>query len=162
MTERGRLPLALILLSALACDGYTETLQNLWVHRDDKIEYTYKRHVQAYAYACVRATLAIVLGVIPKPMRAAISSAVGLFGRLSSIVVRTGMSMTKLAVIWGVLNATILAGAVALDTFGTWAVAAFIAWRTPNFIWRKIRVKVFHIVQLIVLPLLASTLLMYL
>ena len=69
------------------------------------------------------------------------------------------MSMTKLAVIWGVLNATILAGAVALDTFGTWAVAAFLAWRTPNFIWRKIRVKVFHIVQLIVLPLLASTLL---
>ena len=162
--QRGRLPLALILLSALACEGYTEKLQELWIHRSDEIEYTYKRHVQSYAYAiCVLTPLAIMRGVldrvIPKLARAAFTSTVGLIGRTSAAVVRMGIFIAKLTVIWGALNATIVAGAVALETFGVWAMVLFLAWRTPDFIWRKFRVKVFHFFHILALPLLVSTLL---
>ena len=162
--QRGRLPLALILLSALACEGYTEKLQELWIHRSDEIEYTYKRHVQSYAYAiCVLTPLAILRGVldrvIPRLARAAFTSTVGLIGRTSAAVVRMGIFIAKLTVIWGALNATIVAGAVALETFGVWAMVLFLAWRTPDFIWRKFHVKVFHFFHILALPLLVSTLL---
>ena len=157
--QRGRLPLALILLSALACEGYTEKLQDLWIHRDE-IEYTYKGHVKAYAYATCKIVVNAVLAVIiPKPIRAAFASIVGLIGRTSSIVVRTGTYIAKLALTWGALNVTFLASAVALDTFGLWAFAAFVAWRTPEYIRRKFRAKVLHYIHLLLLPLLVSTLL---
>lgn len=166
METRGRLPLALILLSALACDGYTEKLPEMYCHRDE-IEYTYKGHVKAYAYATCRIALSAFLAiVIPKPIRAIftgvarlIGSTVGLIGRASSIVVRAGTYTAKLALIWGALNATFLASAVAFDTFGIWAFAAYLAWRIPESIRRKIRVKMFHYVHLLLLPLLVSTLL---
>ena len=39
-------------IGIMPCEGYTEKLQELWIHRSDEIEYTYKRHVQSYVSVC--------------------------------------------------------------------------------------------------------------